>query len=370
MDEPMLRVWMQEYTPPATLIEHQPGRWVAEPAWPAGRIERRVSWLGAGTIDAAPAAEASRVLHGSQVTGLDCGENCGGGSRGDWPGDQRADDARSLAWDSPPLGERLEILGHAEAALDLSVDRPSALLAVRLCDVAPDGTSELVTLKVLNLTHRDGDERPEPLVPGRRYAVTVRLRAAAHAFPAGHRLRLAVSADYWPWVWPSPEPVTLTVFTGEHGRLVLPERPPRAGDAELPAFAEPEATPRLECETLEEPGPGGRSTRWDAGTGTATVETRWWDHGRYRYPRWDVTSEDAVRIEGSLTDGDPLSARVRFSARSELVRGSELDVSVETDCEMRCDRGTFYLTSRQRVFDRGEEFFSCAREKAIPRDLV
>src|SRR5207342_1876605 len=34
MDEPMLRVWMQESVPPATTYRERPGRWVAEPAWP------------------------------------------------------------------------------------------------------------------------------------------------------------------------------------------------------------------------------------------------------------------------------------------------------------------------------------------------
>ena len=34
MDEPMLRAWMQDYTPPAPHHRDWPGRWVAEPCWP------------------------------------------------------------------------------------------------------------------------------------------------------------------------------------------------------------------------------------------------------------------------------------------------------------------------------------------------
>ncbi|MGG7381587.1 CocE/NonD family hydrolase C-terminal non-catalytic domain-containing protein, partial [Escherichia coli] len=61
------------------------------------------------------------------------------------PPDQRAEDGRSLCFDSEPLEEPLEILGFPEAVLTVTVDRPLALVACRLCDVAPDGSSLLVT---------------------------------------------------------------------------------------------------------------------------------------------------------------------------------------------------------------------------------
>ena len=76
------------------------------------------------------------------------------------PVDQRADDGRSLSFTSEPLPERLELLGNVRVELELESDRPVAQLAARLCDVAPDGTSSLVTRGVLNLTHRDSHEHP------------------------------------------------------------------------------------------------------------------------------------------------------------------------------------------------------------------
>src|SRR5205807_2395575 len=110
--------------------------------------------------------------------------------------------------------ERFEILGFPEVELELAADRPVAQAAVRLCDVAPDGSSLFVCYGVLNLTHRDGHERPEPLEPGRPYPVAIRLGAAGHAFVPGHRIRVAVSSSYWPIIWPAPEPVTLTLHAG------------------------------------------------------------------------------------------------------------------------------------------------------------
>ena len=170
MDEPLLRVWMEDYVAPAPLIAEHPGRWVAEEQWPSPRLERRVWALNEGTIDDAPAAEARLTHSGLQLTGMDAGAWCAEGTPGDWPLDQRAEDGRSLVFTSAPLEAPLEIMGFPEVTLQLAVDRPAALVCVRLCDVAPDGCSKLVTRQVLNLTHRDGHERPTPLTPGERYS--------------------------------------------------------------------------------------------------------------------------------------------------------------------------------------------------------
>ena len=85
------------------------------------------------------------------------------------------------------------------------------------------------------------------------------LDGIAQAIPAGHRLRLALSPAYWPWLWPAPEPVTLAVHTAVSA-LVLPVRAPRAEDAELRPFDEPEGAPPLAIETLE-PDDGQRTLR-------------------------------------------------------------------------------------------------------------
>ena len=55
------------------------------------------------------------------------------------PADQRIDDGGSLVFDSAPLTESLEILGAPVLELELASDKPVAMVAVRLCDVAPDG---------------------------------------------------------------------------------------------------------------------------------------------------------------------------------------------------------------------------------------
>src|SRR5262249_61399472 len=94
------------------------------------------------------------------------------------------------------------------------------------CDLRRDGPSLRVSYGVRNLAPRDRDEMPEPLVPGQRYRVRIQLNDAGAAFPAGHRIRLALSTTYWPMIWPPPETATLTVFGGTLGLPVPPAPPP------------------------------------------------------------------------------------------------------------------------------------------------
>ena len=111
-----------------------------------------------------------------------------------------------VRWCSIPrlLTTRIEILGAPVVTLDVAADRPLANLIVRLCDVHPDAASLRVSYGILNLAHRDGHETPAPLVPGRRYQVRIQLNDAGAVFPAGHRIRVALSTTYWPMIWPAP----------------------------------------------------------------------------------------------------------------------------------------------------------------------
>src|SRR5207249_11020840 len=265
MNERPYRVWMREGGPRRSSYGVRPGRWVAEPSWPSPRITTRRYALNPGGLGETSGPETRLPWRSAAALGLAAGEWCSDGGEGDAPGDQREDDAGSLTFDSEPLAERLEILGAPVVSLELAVDRPMALVAARLSEVFPDGSSARVTYGCLNLAHRSGHEHPASLEPGRRYAVRLRLRDVAHSFAPGDRLRLALSTSYWPIVWPSPEAVTLGVFTGS-SQLELPVRPPSADDDRLRPFAEPESAPPPSYTELE-PARSQRAVDRDAVTG-------------------------------------------------------------------------------------------------------
>ncbi|MGH4017740.1 MAG: CocE/NonD family hydrolase [Pseudonocardiaceae bacterium] len=245
MDEPMLRIWMQDSVPPSTAYEERPGRWVGEPSWPSPHVNTSEHALGRHRIAAAGEAVDTEELtiESPLSVGQFAGKWCSYSAPPDLPYDQREEDGGSLVFDSEPFTERCEILGAPVVDLCFAANRPDAMVAVRLSDVGPDGRATRISYGLLNLTHRDGHDVPQPLVPGQRYRVGVALNSMAQALPAGHRLRVAISTSYWPLAWPPPEPVRLSVFGGA-SRLLLPVRPTRESDAvSLRPFEEPEGTP-------------------------------------------------------------------------------------------------------------------------------
>jgi len=133
------------------------------------------------------------------------------------PLDQRFDDAASLTWEWD--ADDVELLGHALLRLTVTASEPVGFVSAKLTDVFPDGTSALVTRGLLNLTHRNGHESPQPLQPGQPYDVEVELEATAFAFARGHRLRLSLAGADWPNTVAPPRPLVLEVRGGE---LLLP----------------------------------------------------------------------------------------------------------------------------------------------------
>jgi putative CocE/NonD family hydrolase len=365
-DEPQLRAWLFDAVLASAEPEERPGRWTAEEAWPPGEREPRVLVLRADGVldeDAGPAERLS--ILGSQLCGLDSGLWCPYGDSADQPTDQRMDDGLSLTFTSGPLEEDTEILGFPEARLSVASDRPLAVLCVRLCDVAPDGASTLVTRGVLNLTHRESHLDPSPLAPGDLYDVTVRLNAIGYRFPAGHRLRVAVSPTYWPWLWPSPDPVTLTVLAGE-STVALPVRPQAAADGDLEPFGEPESAPPPAAEEVE-PGSAQRRVVRDFVSGEAVLT---YEHGGGRriLPN-GVELADGTRETFTIREGDPLSARVRCEEWVEIARG-DVRTRIETDSEMWSDAESFHVRNRVRATENREVVHDEERTFAVPRDHV
>jgi predicted acyl esterase len=242
MDEPRLRVWMQDSVAPTTRYAYRPGRWVAEQSWPSPDILNRKMLLGPGTLveEGEEVSPLPLTVQSPLTVGLFAGKWCSYAAGPDLAHDQRQEDGGALVFETQPLTERMEILGAPVVELEVASDKPVAMIAARLCDIAPDDKATRVTYGLLNLTHRENREFPEPLEPGRRYRVHLPLNHIAQVFPAGHRLRLSLSTSYWPMAWPPPEPVRVTIFSGSSS-LTIPVRPPRNEDDSLSPFLEPES---------------------------------------------------------------------------------------------------------------------------------
>ncbi len=236
---------------------------------------------------------------------------------------------------------------------------------MRLCDVAPDGSSTLVTRGVLNLTHRDSHESPAPLVPGELVEVAVELNAIAHAFPPGHRIRLALSPTYWPWAWPSPAAAELTVDLAGSA-LELPVRPRPAHEAEI-VFAEPGWAPSVEVVSASAT-PSRRVIARDVGAGRLTVTTDFSYFGEQTYRNGLWYRED-MRDETGVTLGDPLSAEVRCE-RTIRMRQGDWSIRVEAWATMSSTAEAFIVTNGIDAYEGEARVAAKLWNREIPRDLV
>ena len=366
MDEPAFRVWMQASVPPAAHYGHRPGRWVAEETWPSPRIETRRLALNPGRLDAEPAPERALEIECPQTLGLEGGEWCPYGYDADMPGDQRSDDGQSLVFDTEPLAEGIEILGAPVAVLELAVDRPLACIVLRLGDVAPGSGVTRVTYRPLNLAHRESAEQPTRLEPGKRYRLRAPLNDIAHAFPAGHRIRLSLSTTYWPLVWPSPEPVRLTLFTGA-STLELPIRPGRVEDADLAEFEPPEGAAAPPHEERS-PHRRDRSVRRNVATGETVVEVIK-DRGETHLLDIDLSYAGLGRERMSIRDGDPLSARTEAHYSVTLARG-DWRVRTETNTVVTATRSDFVVSANLDAFEGDTRVLTKTWTAQVPRKWV
>ncbi|MFI9026722.1 CocE/NonD family hydrolase [Streptomyces sp. NPDC053560] len=360
-DDPLLRSWISESHPPATVYDELPGRWVADPAWPSPHVTPTTHTLP---------GDRPLLVRSPQHTGVDAGRYFPFGNDADLPPDQREEDGRSVCFDLPELTERVEILGRPRVTLRLTSEVPHGQVIARICDVAPDGSSTLVTRGVLNLLTRHGRDRAVEWMPGTTEDVTFELNGIGHAFPAGHRIRVALSSAYWPWVWPHAGSEAGWTVDPAASSVELPVRTPRADEPEI-AFAEPE-----QSEPLGVVFPGGGDQRPErkvirdvaAGTWTLEVDPRY--GGTRIYPDGLEFTEDA--LETYRIDSDaPESAATRSDWSIRLHRPDlGWDARIETRSEITTDGGDFVTRNEVVCRDGEEELFRRSWERRIPRTAV
>ncbi|MDA8747859.1 hypothetical protein N9M66_06585, partial [Litoreibacter sp.] len=322
--------------------------------------------LGDGTLDREKTTDISLHHKSSLTTGLEGGEWNTWGAGAEFGGDQRGDDGQSLSFESQPLTQDIEIFGAADLKLSFCVDQPVALAAVRLGDVWPTGETNRITFGLLNLNHIEGHENPIHLVPGQTYQVTIKLRDIAYIIPAGHRIRLSISTNYWPLAWPSPKPVTLTVHTGDC-ELSLPIREGMSGVNVHPQFGAPVGSNLVEHHVLTAPDSTRQITRDVATEKTSYVVIR--NAGSVHLTDTDVTYTSQGQASFEVCADDPLSM-VHIEQQTQILESGDWHTRIEAKTELTATSEEFFLRGNVEAFENGDRVFTKDWETRNKREFI
>ncbi|HEY7700015.1 MAG TPA: CocE/NonD family hydrolase, partial [Vicinamibacteria bacterium] len=372
LDEPRVTYYSTGFFPPALRLpdlEDVPGEWRHLDAWPESAFEPNERFFldtGGGklsTLTGEPASLELRYFPSAGASSKTWAPN-GDGSYGL---DQRADDARGLSFETSPLAEEVAILGFARTRLWVSATAPVANWIVRLCDVAPDGTSLYVSKGVLNGTHRGSHDKPEALVPGEVYEIGIELHAAAHRFAPGHRIRLVVSNADWPVLWPSPYPMSTKLHggSGRPSHLDLPID--SSGREAVTALPPPPKEPAVEGLRYEGAPFVWQTSRDEAGE---TTTFRFERGSRTVAHPAGFTGDDGQVMVATVRDREPANASLKVTSfqKTKLADGRLVEARGEgelssNEAELKCDLEITLLENGKLVREKRWE------EKA-PRNLV
>jgi len=364
-NDPMLRAWMQDTVSP--ISSKRPGNWVAEEKWPSNDIQEKKLNLvfGALSFDRKENPDMELTIQSPLSVGLFAGKWCSYAESTDLPSDQREEDGGALNFDTPALEEDIEILGAPRIELELSSDKPIAQVAARISDVAPNGRATRVTYGLLNLTHRDSHEVPEPLEEGKRYKISLDLNHVAQKFPAGNQIRLSISSSYWPLAWPSPEPARLTIYPSAC-TIVLPVRKKKESDERLRDLGTPSETP-VYSTTLIVPAHREWQVKHNLANNHVSLHVTNNDP-QYRLDdiNWSIQKDVTERYSYQNNNYDTLRGEVK-SKRS--FRRDDWKACTVTHTILTSTRTHFRIRATLDAYEEDTRIFTKTWDENIPRDL-
>ncbi len=354
MDEPALAMYVNESYKPSLEIESIPGHWRATD-WPPDGIEELALYpQPLGALASERDSDHVSELEYKATVGMTNRYRCPHNSA-ELAIDQRADDAYSMTFDTEPLADSVEILGFPRAILHVSASAPLANWIVRLCDVAPDGTSTLVSKGILNAAHRDSNVDPTPLVPNEIYELDFNLKVMSWVFPVGHRVRVAVCNADFPNLWPTPYAMSTKLFVdaARPSRIILPVVP--TDTAERP-YVPPEVVERT-----RESGPGPQDR---------------WEVTRDEMARTVTVFRETIQQYGSVerrwctvSDSEPARATIRAEG-SATANQDGREIVCRSWMSIESDESTFEMSARRELRVNDELQYEKEWADTIPRALA
>lgn len=103
-----------------------------------------------------------------------------------------------LVYSTAPLTQDLDATGPVGVELYVESSAVDTDFTAKLVDVWPNGFVQNLTDGILRMRYRNGTAKPENMVPGQPYKITIDLWATSNVFLAGHRIRVDISSSNYP----------------------------------------------------------------------------------------------------------------------------------------------------------------------------
>lgn len=110
-----------------------------------------------------------------------------------------------LTFASEPLEEDLIVAGPLQPKLFLESTATDADFIVKLIDVFPDDTQQLLRGEPFRAKFRESMETPKPILPGKLFELNYTMPDICHVFRRGHRIMVQVQSSWFPLVDLNPQ---------------------------------------------------------------------------------------------------------------------------------------------------------------------
>ncbi|MDG2475153.1 MAG: CocE/NonD family hydrolase [Paracoccaceae bacterium] len=363
-NDPDYRLYIMDSVKPQRRLKLRPGEWKSIDSDFKQVIPLDTLLLGNGILGADEKIRPDFLeVPSGNIVGTQAGEFFPYNFGPELPADQISDDEKSLCFDGMVLKEGINLIGAPLLNLVLSSDKPLAQLAIRLCDLRPDGTSALITHGFINLTMVDSFEEPKELEIGKRINVGITLDHIAYFIPKGHRFRLAISSSYWPFIWPSPELTKIKIFSGSLNISKIDiSKYEETNILDNPVTGEPS-----NCKIKSSPT-SSRKEFFDKSSESRVVEVKH-DSGCFLDLDHGLETDSFVIERWTIKDDDPLSARIDIDWFQSLKRKDWL-VSTRSKFMVKCDNKSFFIEASIFAYEGDKEVFEKSFKEIIDRKFV
>ena len=363
LDQPAFLAYLQESHKPDPNATKRPGRWVSEDVWPSPNIEYKSYGLVETKLLEDKKGKGTVSICSPASLGLSTGEYMPISGVEELPRDQTSDDEFSLCFDSEILSDYLDLLGTALIHLRLSSNYNCGLIAARLCDLAPDGSSTLITFGVLNLKQRKGREILAEVIPDEEMDLTLRLNDTGWSIRPGHKLRLALSTNLWPMAWPVEKMVSLKLNLKDCS-LEIPKRKSLKGREKKVFLGEPTSAEPLDHTVLKKPT-GSREFYQNNNDNVVTLKVES-DSGQIKFNEIDLTYSSSNSQIYSIKENDILSPKITYEAKFGFSRDT-WNVETKSKLVVTCNEENFFLKGSIFGYENDTQVFTRSWNLPIPR---